>query len=143
MGRSLVSHIGIAVADLAEAVERYTRILGNGPDLVTTVADQKVQVAVFSTADGAGAGGRIELVAPDGTDSPLKKFLESRGEGMHHVCVYVEDIEARLGELKEAGYRLIDEEPRIGAEGNKIAFVHPSSADGVLIELEERESVGE
>jgi methylmalonyl-CoA/ethylmalonyl-CoA epimerase len=142
LGRSLVSHIGIAVADLAEAVERYTRILGTGPDLVTAVADQKVKVAVFASPDGADAGGRIELVAPDGADSPVRKFLDRRGEGMHHVCVYVEDIEARLRELKEAGYRLIDEEPRIGAEGNRIAFVHPSSADGVLIELEERKSAG-
>jgi methylmalonyl-CoA/ethylmalonyl-CoA epimerase len=108
--------------------------------LVTEVADQKVRVAIFSSGIGAHSGGRVELVAATSDDSPIKKFIEKRGEGLHHICIFVKDIDARLREMKAAGYRLIDEAPRTGAEGTRIAFVHPSSGNGVLIELEEKKT---
>ncbi|MCK4607044.1 MAG: methylmalonyl-CoA epimerase [candidate division Zixibacteria bacterium] len=134
-----VSHIGIAVKDLSEAIARYSLITGDDNPGVTQVDSQKAKVAIFkaSSALGGPHGASIELVAPTSSGSPVARFLEKRGEGLHHVCLYVEDIEQKLAELKAAGVRLIDETPRSGAEGNKIAFVHPSGSSGVLIELEE------
>lgn len=137
MPDTLISHLGIAVRDLDSSIRLWSVLLGAPPALVTDVPDQKVRVAIFSTGLSA-TGGRIELVAPNSDDSPIHRFLASRGEGLHHVCVYVDDIEARLGELRGAGIKLIDNVPRIGAEGHKIAFVHPIGAGGVLLELEEQ-----
>ena len=138
--RSLVSHIGIAVADLDEAVGRYRLLTGDCELSLGEVADQKVKVAIFASSgpQSSSDGGRIELIAATSADSPVARFVEKRGEGLHHVCLYVDDLSVKLDELKRAGVRLIDEEPRIGAEGNRVAFVHPSSFNGVLIELEER-----
>ena len=136
MNRDLISHVGIAVADLDAAVERFQLLIGKEPDHVTEVADQKVNVAMF-TGESEGST-RIELVAPTTADSSVATFLQKKGEGLHHLCIYVDDIKATLAELKSSGVRLIDETPRIGAEGNKIAFVHPSDMHGVLIELEQR-----
>ncbi len=138
MSRELISHIGIAVADLTVAIERFRLITGSKPDKVTEVSDQKVRVAMFAHSP-QGSSARIELVAPSTPDSPVAAFLEKRGEGLHHVCVYVDDLKNTLAELKAAGVKLIDESPRVGAEGRLIAFVHPSSMHGVLIELEERD----
>ncbi len=135
MAGQVVSHIGIAVADLDEGIRKYALLLGQEPGQIEEVADQKVRVAIFG--DSAG-GGRVELLAPTSEDSPISKFLERKGGGLHHICVYVEDIEKKLAELKAAGIRLIDEVPRVGAEGSRIAFVHPADVGGVLIELEER-----
>ncbi len=132
----LISHIGIAVADLDEAIARFRLLTGRDPDHIAEVADQKVKVAMFAgNAEGAS---RIELVAPVSQDSPVDGFLNKKGEGLHHLCIYVDDLEATLKRLKAGGVRLIDESPRIGAEGNRIAFVHPTSTNGVLIELEEK-----
>lgn len=137
MSRPAVSHIGIAVVDFEAAVRRYTLLLGK-PNHIKVVADQKVRVAMFAgDGDHAPAGGRIELLTPTSSDSPISRFLERQGGGLHHVCVYVDDIEKKLAELKKAGVRLIDEIPRVGAEGTRIAFVHPTDMNGVLIELEE------
>lgn len=135
MDKPLVSHIGIAVADLQRALRSYAVITGNTEPEICDVPDQKVKVAIFAAG---GHGGRVELVAPTSTDSPVASFIEKRGEGLHHVCLYVEDIERTLSQLKAAGIRLIDEIPRVGAEGNRIAFVHPGGMNGVLIELEEK-----
>ncbi len=135
MSKPLVSHIGIAVADIETAAKNFLLITGQESPVIHDVPDQKVKVAIF--ASPSTAGGRIELVAPSSPDSPVAKFIEKRGEGLHHICIYVDDITAKLAELKAAGIRLIDETPRQGAEGNLIAFVHPSSMNGVLIELEE------
>lgn len=132
----LVSHVGIAVADLERSIAVYARLTGIDHPHIVEVPDQKVRVAIFDRPESAG--GRIELVAASSPDSPIAKFLAKHGEGLHHVCIYVEDIAQRLAELKADGIRLIDSEPRIGAEGEKIAFVHPSSTGGVLIELQER-----
>ncbi len=136
---ALISHVGIAVEDLEAAIERYALITGDNSPVIEEVADQKVRVAIFA-GHGSGEGidaGRIELVAATSPESPIVGFLAKNGEGLHHICIYTQDIAAKLSELKEAGYRLIDESPRTGAGGKKIAFVHPKSADGVLIELEE------
>ncbi|MDH3892565.1 MAG: methylmalonyl-CoA epimerase [candidate division Zixibacteria bacterium] len=136
MNRDLISHIGIAVADLSSAIQRYQLLIGKEPDHVTEVADQKVTVAMFA---GQSAGSsKIELVAPTSPDSPVMSFLQKKGEGLHHLCISVDDIEAALVRLRSAGVRLIDETPRVGAQGNKIAFVHPSDMHGVLIELEQK-----
>ena len=144
MSGELISHIGIAVADLEKGTALYESILGRKVSRVVDVPDQNVRVAIFSpTGSGhpaAGGGGSIELVAAVGQNSPISRFLMKRGEGLHHVCVVVDDIERRLNVLREAGFRLIDEKPQMGADGRRIAFVHPSSTGGVLIELEERSS---
>jgi methylmalonyl-CoA/ethylmalonyl-CoA epimerase len=130
-----ISHIGIVVRDLDKAIDTYAMLLGCRPDFVGEVADQKVRVAMFHPS-GAGQSA-IELICPFEDNASINKFLEKHGEGMHHLTLKVTDIEARLKELKSAGYRLIDEIPRIGAEGGKIAFVHPESTAGVLLELEQ------
>jgi methylmalonyl-CoA/ethylmalonyl-CoA epimerase len=132
----LISHIGIAVRDLQTGIATWERATGRKVALVTEVADQKVIVAMFGADDHSGA--RIELVAPTSSDSPIARFIEKRGEGLHHICIYVDDIEGRLRELQEAGVALIDKVPRIGAEGDKIAFVHPSGLNGVLLELHQK-----
>jgi len=136
----MISHVGIAVADLDRAVARWSLLTGDTTPFITEVPTQMVKVAIFSGGDSdeAHGGGRIELVCPSADDSPIAKYLAKRGEGLHHVCLYVDDIEKKLAELKNAGARLIDETPRIGAEGNRIAFVHPAGTHGVLLELEER-----
>ena len=137
-----VSHIGIAVADLEKAMARYALIWGADADSVHDVPDQKVRVAFFSTSETSTVvpAARVELLAATSPDSPIARFIERRGEGLHHICLFVDDIEARMAELKKAGVKLIDETPRRGAEGSRIAFVHPADAGSVLIELEERES---
>jgi len=136
MAEPLISHVGIAVENLETAIERYRLLLGVEPAEVVEVPDQKVRVAIF---DAAGyPGGRIELLQATSPDSPIARFLTKRGEGLHHLCLYVDDLEKKLAQLKGSGVRLIDESPRAGAEGSRIAFVHPSGTNSVLIELEER-----
>ncbi len=137
MSKPLISHVGIAVADLEQAINRYRLLTGQDEPVLEEVPDQKVRVAIFSTpcCDDLVEGGRIELVAATAPDSPISRFIAKRGEGLHHICVYVDDLEKKLSELKAAGIKLIDETPRTGAQGMKIAFVHPSGMHGVLIEL--------
>jgi len=137
MTSGLISHIGIAVEDLPKAIKRYSLLLGHDPELVREIPDQKVRVAIFSSTEPASHGDRIELLTPTSDDSPVSKFLKKRGEGLHHVSIIVSDVETKLKEMKAAGFKLIDETPRIGAEGHRIAFVHPASTGGVLLELEE------
>lgn len=130
-----ISHIGIAVKDLDKAIEVFKIVLGCDPDTVERVENQKVRVAIFRPA-GQGASA-IELICPDEDNKAIQNFLTARGEGMHHLSLHVENVADRLEALKESGYRLIDNEPRKGAEGKKIAFIHPKSTNGVLIELEQ------
>ena len=125
-----LEHVAIAVKDLDAAVHYYVHVLGFAPPELEVVADQKVRTAIF----GHGMG-RIELICPTDASSSVAKFLEKRGEGLHHICVEVDDIVATLAELKAKGAALIDEVPRIGAGGAKIAFIHPKGAHGVLTEL--------
>ncbi len=125
-----LEHVAIAVEDLDAAVHYYVHVLGFAPPELEVVADQKVRTAIF----GHGMG-RIELICPTDPTSSVAKFLEKRGDGLHHICVEVDDIVATLAELKAKGVALIDEVPRIGAGGAKIAFVHPKGGYGVLTEL--------
>ncbi len=139
MSDTLISHVGIAVADLEKAIILYQQLTGLAPAPIVEVPDQKVRVAMFAAPAGhPHPGGRIELVAATSPDSPIAKFIARKGEGLHHICIYVDDINARLAALKAAGLKLIDESPRIGADGEKIAFVHPASTGGVLLELQEK-----
>lgn len=125
-----INHLGIATKQIDEALNFWEEALGLENIHTETVEDQKVRVAMLPIGES-----RIELLEPISDDSPISKFLEKRGGGIHHIAVEVEDIEASLKILKDKGMRLIDEEPRIGAEGCLVAFVHPSSANGVLLEL--------
>ena len=129
-----VDHVGVAVKNLDEAIGVYRDVLGFKLEGVHVLTERKVKVAFFST----GGETHIELLEPLGSDSPVAKFLESRGEGIHHVAVRVNDIESVLTELKNKGVTLIDDKPKAGAEGAKIAFVHPKSTKDVLLELVER-----
>lgn len=130
-----ISHIAIAVNDIDRAINTFAEIFGCRPTMIKEVFDHKVKIAFFSGKDELQPC--IELVSPLGEDSNIKTFLEKQGEGLHHVALRVRDIEQKLLELKEKGYKLIDERPRIGARGKNIAFIHPLSCSGVLIELVE------
>ncbi len=127
-----VDHIGIAVPGLEDAIDFYTKMLGKGPDHLEEVADQKVRTAFFAVGET-----NLELLYPTSPESPIAKHLEKRGAGIHHICIEVQDIDARLAELKAQGVKLVDETPRMGAHGKRIAFVHPKSTGGVLVELSE------
>lgn len=125
-----IDHLGIATGGIQEALKFWEDALGLETVHVEEVEDQKVRVAMLPLGES-----RIELLEPLSEDSPISSFLEKRGGGIHHIAVEVEDINASLAKLKKAGMRLIDEEPRTGAEGCLVAFVHPKSANGVLLEL--------
>lgn len=128
-----VDHIGIAVKSIDEALKFWEETLGIKCTGREEVAEQRVVTAFLPLG-----GTEIELLEPTSPESPISKFIESRGEGIHHLALKVEDIEAALKELKDKGIRLIDEKPRCGAGGAKIAFVHPKAAGGVLLEISER-----
>lgn len=128
-----INHLGIATKGIEEALKFWEGALGLENVHTETVEDQKVRVAMLPIGET-----RIELLEPTSADSPISKFLEKRGGGIHHIAVEVENIEASLAKLKANGMRLIDESPRIGAEGCLVAFVHPSSANGVLLELTQK-----
>jgi methylmalonyl-CoA/ethylmalonyl-CoA epimerase len=126
-----IDHIGIAVPKLDEAVKLYTAISGHAPEHFEEVADQKVKTAFFSVGES-----NLELLEATAPDSPIAKYIEKQGRGgIHHICVAVDDVAKKLVELKAAGIILIDEKPRRGAHNKLVAFVHPKSTGGVLIEL--------
>ncbi|HVF54911.1 MAG TPA: methylmalonyl-CoA epimerase [Pyrinomonadaceae bacterium] len=127
-----IEHIGIATPRLDDALRFWRDALGLDVVHTEVVEEQGVRVAMLPVGEP-----RIELLEPTGPSSPVAKFLEKRGAGIHHVAVRVDDIRAALARLKERGARLIDETPRIGAGGCLVAFIHPSSAGGVLLELVE------
>ena len=127
-----LDHIGIAVRSIETA--RIYEDLGLLIDHVETVASQGVKTAFLSVGDS-----RLELLEPTGDASPVAKFIEKRGEGVHHLCFRVDDIDAELARLKAKGYRLINESPVPGAHGCRVAFLHPSAGSGVLIELSQPE----
>ena len=127
-----LDHVAILVADLDAAVKLYREVYGLAAPEIEVVPTEKVRVAIF----GQGAG-RIELVSPTGPDSPMAKALERRGEGLHHVCLEVPDIEQAMEALRARGAPLLDERPRPGAGGSKVAFVHPKGSRGVLVELKQ------
>ncbi|PYS25397.1 MAG: methylmalonyl-CoA epimerase [Acidobacteria bacterium] len=125
-----IDHIGVATNGIEEAANFYRDTLGLDVAEIEEVANQRVRVAMLPIGES-----RIELLEATSEDSPISKFLAKRGPGIHHIAVRVEDIRASLAELKQKGARLIDEEPRVGAGGCLVAFIHPSSAGGVLLEL--------
>jgi len=125
-----VDHIGIATHQLDDALAIWRDALGLEVDVTEEVTEQGVRVAMLRLGET-----HIELLEPLTEDSPVGKFLERRGAGIHHIAIGVPDIRAALAQLKQKGTRLIDETPRVGARGCLVAFVHPSSANGVLLEL--------
>jgi len=125
-----INHIGIAVKSLDETIPFYRDSLGMAFAGIEEVAEQKVRVAMLSVGES-----KIELLEPTSDDSPVAKFIEKNGPGIHHLAYEVEDIEAAIASLVANGVRMIDEQPRGGAHGSIIAFVHPKSSNGVLTEL--------
>jgi len=129
-----IDHIGVAVKDIDEAVRFYRDNLGLGIEGTEEINEQKVKVAFIPLGES-----RIELLQSTDPTGPIAKFIEKRGEGIHHIALEVEGIEETLRKLKEKRVQLIDEKPRIGAHEMKIAFLHPRSAKGVLLELCEKQ----
>ena len=130
MNISHIEHIGIAVANLEESIAFYEKKLGLKCYSIEEVADQKVKTAFFMVGQT-----KIELLQSTDVEGPINKFIEKKGEGIHHLAFAVKEIEGALPELENKGVQLIDKTPRKGAEGLDIAFVHPKSTKGVLIEL--------
>jgi methylmalonyl-CoA epimerase len=129
-----IHHLGVAVEDLDEALETYSRLFGAELERRARVEDQGVDAAAVLVG-----GGRVELLAATAEDTPVGKFLANRGPGMHHVAYEVGDIRVAVSALAEAGAELIDAEPRPGLFGLQVAFVHPDSVHGVLVEVVSRE----
>jgi methylmalonyl-CoA/ethylmalonyl-CoA epimerase len=129
-----IDHLGIAVNSIAEGKQFWTDILGLTFEGEETVSTQKVTTAFFPVGES-----EIELLESTAPDGPIAKYIEKKGTGIQHIAFRVADIKAALQELKDAGVRLIDENPRPGAGGAKIAFLHPKATNGVLVELCERE----
>jgi methylmalonyl-CoA epimerase len=127
-------HVAIAVRNIAEVEKLYQTALGLKVTHREVVEDQGVRSSMLEPEDG---GTPIELIEPLSDSSPISKFLEKRGEGIHHICFTVDNIELALKRLKEEGVQLIDESPRPGAYGARVAFIHPKAMNGVLIELAE------
>jgi methylmalonyl-CoA/ethylmalonyl-CoA epimerase len=127
-----LDHVALAVPDLDAALTEYSRLFGAEPIYREVVAEQGVEEAMIAVG-----GSFIQLLQPLSSDTPVGKFLEKRGEGIHHIALAVADIEAALAHLKAEGVRLVDEEPRRGGRGARIAFVHPKAFAGTLIELVE------
>lgn len=128
-----IDHIGIAVKSIAEGEKSFTDILGLKLQKIETVAAQKVKTGFFPIADI-----ELELLESTQPDGPIAKFIEAKGEGVQHIAFRVENIDEALRELREKGIRLIDQEPRKGAGGARIAFIHPKETHGVLVELCEK-----
>lgn len=125
-----VEHIGIAVTSLAQAVPLYEQLLASPCYKREKVASEGVETAFFRSGNT-----KIELLESTAPDSPIRKFLDKKGEGMHHIAFGVKDIRAKMRELKEAGFTLLHDEPRMGADNKWVCFLHPRSTHGVLIEL--------
>lgn len=128
-----IDHIGIAVKDIKTSSEFYKGRLNLDVSEPIDVPSQKVRIAFLEIGNT-----RLELIQPLGEDSPVEKFIQKKGEGLHHICFWVDDIEKALAELRDKKVRLVHQEPRVGAAGKRIAFLHPESSSGVLIELKER-----
>ncbi|MEN3039394.1 MAG: methylmalonyl-CoA epimerase [Candidatus Kryptonium sp.] len=125
-----ISHVAIAVKNLEEAISTFSKLTGIENYHIETVEEQKVRVAIFKVGES-----RIELTEPTAPDSPVAKFIEKRGEGIHHIAFEVDDIEKELERVKEKNFQLVDSTPRYGANNCLIAFIHPKSVNGVLVEL--------
>lgn len=128
-----ITHIGIAVRDLEKSIDLLAKLYERKPIHQERVEDQQVNTAMFSFG-----GTCIELLEPTATNSSIAKFIDKRGEGMHHLSFAVNDIVVELARLKKAGFQLIDEQPRKGADNCLVAFLHPNSTNGVLIEISQK-----
>ncbi len=125
-----VSHIGIAVKNMEQSTALYRKLLGKKPDRVEELPENNVRTVMFQVGEAS-----IELTEAMDAESPITKFIGKRGEGIHHISFAVDDIEGELIRLRSAGFQLIDERPRPGADGSRVAFLHPKSTNGVLVEL--------
>jgi methylmalonyl-CoA/ethylmalonyl-CoA epimerase len=132
-----IDHVGIAVADLDEAVEHYRRTFGIMPTHREWMEDQGVEEVLFAIGESY-----VQLLGALGPETPVGRFLERRGPGVHHVAYRVENVAEALDDLRAAGVPLVDEEPRAGSRGTRIAFVHPKGVGGVLVELVEEPRAG-
>jgi len=134
MKPTVIDHIGVAVKSINESLKFWEGTLGIKCTGVEEVAEQKVKTAFLPLKDS-----EVELLEATNDDSPVAKFIEKKGEGIHHLAIRVDNLESALAELKEKGVRLIDEKPRKGAGGAMIAFIHPSATGGILLELSQRD----
>ncbi len=125
-----IEHLGIAVKDLKAATQTYEALLGKPAYQSERVESEGVETVFFKTGES-----KIELLGSTKTDSPIAKYIEKRGEGIHHIAFDVEDIEAEIERLKSEGFKLISDNPKAGADNKRIAFLHPKSSHGVLVEL--------
>lgn len=125
-----LDHIGIAVNNLQDVINTMKNVFDADPDFLEEIADQKVRIAGFNNGNAI-----LEYFEPTSEDSPISKFLQKRGNGIHHIALRVQDLEKKLAELDAKGIRLIDRKARNGADNKKIAFLHPDSCNGILIEL--------
>ena len=133
-----IDHLGIAVRSIGDSLAFYRDALGLEVLETEAVQDQGVRVAMLPVGES-----RIELLEPVSEDTPVGRFLAKRGEGLHHICYEVDDLASKLDELRSRGVRLLEGYPRRGAEGKLVAFLHPASANGVLVELVEKANVSE
>jgi len=134
MDLTKIDHVGVAVRSLDTVKKMFKEVFDLEPVFEETVEEQKVKVAGFKVGES-----NIEYLEPTSEQSPISNFLEKRGEGLHHIAIGVKDIAGVLEQMKAKGLRLIDEQPRDGAEGKKIAFVHPKSTNGILLELSQED----
>ena len=125
-----IEHLGIAVKDLEQANKTYAALLGTPHYKVETVQSEGVSTSFFACGES-----KIELLEATNPDSPIAKFIEKRGEGIHHIAFLVEDIEAEVARLEEEGFRVLNTTPKLGADNKRVVFLHPKSANGVLVEL--------
>lgn len=128
-----LTHVGIAVKKLENSSELFSKLLNTNCEHTEEVTEQKVRVSFFRIGDGG-----IELLEPTGADSPIARFIEKRGEGVHHLSFEVDDLEAEIARLKQEGFQMIDEKPRVGADAYRVAFLHPKSTNGVLVEISQK-----
>lgn len=128
-----ISHIGVAVKDIEASTALFRKLFGKEPDRAEELLEHMVKTAMFDFGSSS-----MELTEALDPESPIARFIEKRGEGVHHVSFVVDDIEMELARLKAAGFRLIDERPRPGADGFLVAFLHPKTTNGVLIEISQK-----
>lgn len=128
-----IDHLGIAVRSISDSLEFYREALGLEMAATEMVENQGVHVALLPVGES-----RIELLEPFSEETPVGRFIARRGEGLHHICYEVDDLDSKIDELRARGVRLLDGYPRAGAEGKLVAFLHPASANGVLVELVEK-----
>ncbi len=133
-----LSHVGVAVRDLDSSVKLFSKLFQVSDIPRETVGDQRVSIGFFHLG-----GASVELTGATTPDSPIARYIEQRGEGVHHLSFEVDDIRAEIARLKSEGFRMIDEEPRLGAGGYWIAFIHPKSTNGVLIEISQKVNNGQ